>query len=305
MYVADALLSQGRQVTVLDPRPAPRHLSKDVRYVVGDYSRKETLRKVLIGMDAVVNLSYASVPSTSIDDPIRDILGNLPAAVSLFEVASNYAIQKLVVISSGGTVYGPARQLPLAEDHSTDPISPYGVTKLAIEKYAGMFHRLKGLPVVSVRPANAYGEHQQPFLGQGFIAAAIASILSRDVITLYGTHGTIRDYIHVEDVACGIVAALETGTPGETYNIGSGVGRNNRDILDALEPYARSLGIPFHVNTLPSRKFDVEANVLDSAKLRSATGWTLRVPFDVGIRRTWQWFVENKHQWMEKKTGTR
>jgi UDP-glucose 4-epimerase len=305
VHVAAALVAQGRRVTILDTRPAPAYLPKAVRYVVGDYGRKETLRKVLLGTEAVINLSYASVPSTSFDDPIRDILSNLPAAVGLFETAGDYPIQKLVVISSGGTVYGPAYGLPVTEDHVTNPISPYGVTKLAIEKYANMFYRLKELPVVTVRPANAFGEYQNPFVGQGFIAAAIAAILNRKEITLYGANGTIRDYIHVEDVASGIVAALDRGSPGATYNIGSGEGRNNRAIIDALRPYAQSLNIPLQVKNLPARKFDVEANVLDSTKLRTDSGWNPMVPFHQGIERTWTWFVNNQRLWAELKTGTR
>ena len=299
VHVANALLSQGRTITVLDTRPAPIHLSKTVEYVVGDYGHKETLQRTLAHVDTVINLSYASVPSTSIEDPIQDILCNLPAAVRLFETASDYGIRKIVVISSGGTVYGPAQGLPLTEDHATNPISPYGVTKLAIEKYGQMFHRLKELPVVTVRPANAFGERQNPFVGQGFIATAIAAILSRKGITLYGPHGTIRDYVHVEDIASGIVAALEYGQPGAIYNIGSGKGRSNKEVLDEIRPYAESLGLPLQIETLPARRFDVEANVLDSTKLHDDTGWNIRITFNEGIKRTWDWFAMNMNLWAE------
>lgn len=299
VHVANILLSQGRQVTVLDTRSAPIHLSKTAKYVVGDYGHKETLRRALTGADTVINLSYASVPSTSIEDPIQDILSNLPAAVRLFEIASDCAIQKIIVISSGGTVYGPAQGLPLTENHATNPISPYGVTKLAIEKYGHMFHWLKELPVVTVRPANAFGERQKPFVGQGFIATAIAAILSRKGIALYGSAGAIRDYVHVEDVADGIVAVLEHGQPGAIYNIGSGEGRSNKDVLEEILPHAESLGLPLQIKTLPARRFDVEANVLDSTKLHIDTGWNIRIPFHEGIQRTWDWFARNKNLWME------
>lgn len=305
VHVANALLSQDRQVTVLDTHPAPIHLSKTAKYVVGDYGDKETLRRVLAGADTIINLSYASVPSTSIEDPIQDILSNLPAAVGLFETASDFAIQKIIVISSGGTVYGPAQGLPLTEDHATNPISPYGVTKLAIEKYGHMFHRLKELPVVTVRPSNAFGERQNPFVGQGFIATAIAAILSRQEIALYGSHGTIRDYVHVEDVAAGIVAALEQGRPGAIYNIGSGEGRSNKEVLEEIRPHAESLGLSLQIKTLPARRFDVEANVLDSTKLYADTGWNIRIPFCEGIQRTWDWFVRNKNLWMELRDTKR
>jgi len=305
VHVANALLSQGRQVTVLDTHPAPIHLSKTAKYVVGDYGDKETLRRILVGADTVINLSYATVPSTSIADPIQDILSNLPAAVRLFETATEFPIRKIIMISSGGTVYGPSQELPLTEDHATNPISPYGVTKLAIEKYGYMFHRLKELPVITVRPANAFGERQNPFVGQGFIATAIAAILSGKGIALYGTQGTIRDYLHVEDVAAGIVAALEQGQPGAIYNIGSGEGRSNKEVLEEIRPHAESLGLPLHIETLPARRFDVEANVLDSTRLHTDTGWEIRIPFRDGIQRTWDWFARNKSLWMELRDAKR
>jgi len=304
-HVANALLLQGQRITILDTRTAPAYLAQTVNYVVGDYGHKETLRSVLVGVDTVINLSYASVPSTSIEDPIQDILSNLPAAVGLFEVASEYPIRKIVMISSGGTVYGSAEGVPLTEDHATNPISPYGVTKLAIEKYGHMFYRIKELPVVIVRPANAYGEGQNPFVGQGFIGTAIAAVLSRREIILYGSRGTIRDYVHVEDVASGIVAVLASGQPGAIYNIGSGEGRSNKDVLDEIRPHAESLGLAFRIATLPARRFDVEKNVLDSTKLQADTGWTIRIPFREGVQRTWDWFVANRNLWMGLKDAKR
>lgn len=146
------------------------------------------------------------------------------------------------------------------------------------------------MPVVCVRPANAYGEGQRPFVGQGFVATAIASVLKCREITLFGETGTIRDYIHVTDVANGIIAALDRGTPGSCYNIGTGVGRSNKDILDAIYPFAKSAGFEPQVKTLPERQFDVPVNVLDCNRLNTETGWQAIIPFEEGIERTWRWF---------------
>ncbi len=292
-HVVEALALRQRRVTVVGRTPSPaRPLPRGVQYIPGDYGERTFLLETLKGVDEIINLSYSTVPSTSFDNPVRDILANLPAAVSLFEIAGSLGVKRVVVVSSGGTVYGQAERLPIPEEHPTNPISPYGVTKLAIEKYAHMFMRLEGLPVVIVRPSNAYGERQRPFSGQGFVATAMASILRGQEMFLYGNSGTVRDYVHATDVAAGIVAALEAGKPGAQYNIGSGEGRSNRDVLDAIYPLAQAAGLEPHVTILPARQFDVEANVLDSGKLKQDTGWETKVSFHVGVERTWQWFMK-------------
>jgi UDP-glucose 4-epimerase len=293
-FVVNILLREERKVIVVGRSELPtRPLPGNVDYIPGDFGDKSFLRDTLRGVDEIIDLAYATVPKTSYDNPVYDILANLPNAVNLLEVASENATDKIVLVSSGGVIYGPTDKVPINEEHPTNPISPYGITKLAVEKYAKMFHITHALPVVCVRPGNAYGETQKPFSGQGFIATAIASILSGNVLNLYGESGTIRDYVYVEDIAHGIVAALINGQPGDIYNIGSGNGRSNKEILDALRPLAQAEGHEIKLNTLPLRKFDVPINVLDSTKLRHCTGWTMKISFNEGIKKTWDWFNNN------------
>ncbi|MBK5275240.1 MAG: GDP-mannose 4,6-dehydratase [Desulfuromonadales bacterium] len=292
-YLVPLLIASGRIVTVVDRAPfSTINLIENMRYVQADYNDEKFLLRILIDVDEVIDLAYATVPKTSFDDPVNDILTNLPPMVKLLEVACSIGLNKVVLVSSGGTVYGRAQELPLKEDHPTNPISPYGITKLAIEKYAFMYHELKSLPVLCVRPGNAYGARQRPFSGQGFVATAIASILQRKVLNLFGPTGTIRDYIHVEDIANGILAALQYGKTGSCYNIGTGIGMSNKDILDALLPAATSAGFDISVSILPPRNFDVPVNILDSTKLKNETGWEPKVAFEEGIKKTWEWYFE-------------
>ena len=289
-HVVDTLLTLDRKITVIDKNPLPsKVLPKEVRYITGDYGVKNLLVKSLKDVNEVIHLAYSTVPKTSFENPIKDILDNLPATVGLLEVASNLEIEKLVFLSSGGTVYGRVNEVPIKEDNPTNPISPYGITKLACEKYANMFYNLKELPVVCVRPGNVYGERQEPFVGQGFVATAIASIINQQEVIIFGETGTIRDYIYVTDLARGIIAALEHGKPGSCYNIGSGAGRSNKDILDAIYPFAESAGLEPRVKILPLRQFDVPINVLDSTKIIQEIGWKKIVSFEEGIERTWKW----------------
>lgn len=289
-HIVELLLSKNRKVTAIGRNSTPsRSLPNDVNYIAGDYGDSYFIRGVLQKADEVIILAHSSVPKTSFEDPISDITNNLPAAVQLFDIASDLSIKKMVFVSSGGTVYGKPLKIPLAEDHPTNPISPYGITKLTIEKYAKMFYELRSLPVVCVRPANAYGEGQRPFTGQGFIATAIASILRGEELILFGEAGTVRDYIHVTDVARGIVSALIQGKPGSCYNLGSGVGRSNKEVLDAILPFARASDLEPKIKILPPRKYDVPVNILECKKIKSHTGWHPQVSFEEGVKRYWEW----------------
>lgn len=290
-HLIDALLQTGRTVRVVGRRDrALVTLPDQVEYCQGDIRNREFVSQVLQDVDEVVDLAYSSVPKTSYENPLLDITDNLPGSVTLFEVASTLPIKKLIFVSSGGTVYGEPQILPIPEMHPTNPISPYGITKLALEKYAQMYHKLKGLPVVCVRPSNPYGEGQRAFVGQGFVPTAIASILSGKEITVFGESGTVRDYIYVEDVAKGLVAALDSAVAGECYNIGSGIGRSNLEIIQQLAVFARLQGVNLVVKHAPLRSFDVTANVLESRKLFTASGWKARTPLEEGLKRTWDWF---------------
>lgn len=288
-YLVPMLMASGRHVTVLGRSHAPRYtLPEGVAYVADDFGRRDLICGLLDCHQEVIHLAYATVPNTSFENPLADLLQNLPPTVQLFsEVADRGG--KLILVSSGGTVYGEAIKLPIREDHPTKPISPYGVTKLTLENYAHLYAVTHGLKFVCVRPANAYGVGQRPFVGQGFISTAIASVMHGQPIKIFGQNGTVRDYIYVSDLASGIVGALEHGHVSETYNLGSGLGLSNKEVTQILSPLMKQQGFEVLVEHLPERAFDVKANVLDSTKLQTHTGWKPKVDFGEGLRLTSEW----------------
>lgn len=287
--IVPQLIATGRQVTVLGRSVKPRYaLPNEVRYVGGDFSDLELISLLLDCHSEVIHLAYATVPNTSFLDPLADLMQNLTPAVQLFAQAAARKV-KLLLVSSGGTVYGQAAELPIRECHATRPISPYGVSKLTVENFAALSGVTQGLDFICVRPANAYGPGQRPFIGQGFIATAIASIMRRQPVVIFGEHGTVRDYLYVSDLASGVVHALEHGRSAETYNLGSGVGLSNLDVIEACRPILTDHGHEILIENLPERPFDVAANVLDSSKLREHTGWQREVDFSDGLRRTYDW----------------
>lgn len=300
-HVCSLLVDEDREVVVVGRKEALQEsLPEGCHYLSGNYGEIETLRAILTPGCEVIDLAYATVPKTSFEDPLYDLTCNLPSSVNLLQEASRIGVSRILIISSGGTVYGPVKSLPINESHPTCPISPYGITKLAIDRYAMMYHLNVGLPVIIVRPGNAFGADQRIGTGQGFIAAAINAILAGREIEIYGEKGTIRDYIHVSDVGKGIKAALKMGKTGKIYNIGTGIGVSNIEIVNLLREIAKKDGCCVRTRILPARGFDVSANVLDSSLLKNDCGWSPKMGLQEGIQKMWEEFkirsgVVNRH----------
>lgn len=293
--LATELLQRGHSVTVLGRKLIPEYiLPIGANYIVGDFYNKVLLESILNDHEEVVHLAYATAPNTYFLDPLADLHQNLLPAVQLFEeIAKKNA--KLILVSSGGTVYGEAISLPITEGQVTRPISPYGVMKLTLENYAHLYSRTHGLKFICVRPANAFGVGQRAFVGQGFISTAIASTIQEIPIKIFGQTGAIRDYIYITDVASGIASAIESGHLSETYNIGTGTGLSNRDVIEAISPLMNGMGFDVRVEYLSERKFDVKVNILDSTKLSNHTGWSTQVDFLLGLRLTANW-IKSFHE---------
>jgi UDP-glucose 4-epimerase len=292
-HLTAQLLATGRKVTVLGRSLVPSNaLPNGVNYIAGDFGQHQLITELLDKHEEVIHLAYATVPNTSFENPLADLLQNLPPTVQLFSEIADRGI-KLVLVSSGGTVYGEAEKLPISETHPTKPISPYGVTKLTLENYAYLYAATHGLKFICVRPANAYGAGQKPFVGQGFISTAIASVMRGQPIKIFGQSGSVRDYIYVSDLAAGIVCALESGSLSETYNIGSGVGLSNMDVINAITPLLESTNCKLSVEHYPERTFDVKSNVLDATKIQQLTGWQPKVQFKDGLLFTLDWLKKN------------
>jgi len=287
-HLVKRLRMTGRHVTVLDRtggvngQPIP-----GIHYVEGDFGDAEIIERLVEEHDEIVHLAYATVPNTSFDNPLADLDQNLHPAVQLFDIVARKGA-RLLLVSSGGTVYGEAIRIPIEEDHPTRPISPYGVTKLTLEKYAYLYAVTRGLQVVCVRPANPYGVGQRPFTGQGFISTAMATAMQGKPVMIYGEQGTVRDYIYIDDLIEGMLVALEQGACNEAYNIGSSIGRSNLEVVRAMVPLMRDIGVEIRIHHEPARPFDVKLNILACDKIRDL-GWQPRFAFEAGLQKTLAW----------------
>lgn len=282
------LARTGRSITVIGRR-APRHvtLPQTCSYLQGDFGDPDVLKNCLQPGCEVVALASATVPATSANDPAYEAQANLLPTIRLFQAAVAHQVGRLLLISSGGTVYGDSDGLPISETHAKNPLSPYGITKLAIEQFGLFFLRSAGLPLVIARPSNAYGAFQPNTREQGIIPALFDAALNRRVITLYGAADSVRDYVAVTDLAGALVGLLEKGEFGEAYNVGTSCGTSNQTLLDTINAMVADDGFRVEAEIKARRAFDVGTNILNSQKLRDVTGWCPDVSLESGLREVW------------------
>lgn len=289
-HVCRLLIEQNHAVVALDRPVPPGHVSDEfparVQAVTGDFLNPGDLSTVLSGAEVVIHLASTTTPETSNLNPRFDVETNLLGTLQLIETARQHNIRKIIFASSGGTVYGPPEMTPLAEDHPTNPICAYGITKLAIEKFLQLQQRLHGIDYTVLRISNPFGEGQSPFSRQGAIAVFTQKALKDETIDIWGDGSVVRDYIHVADVAHAFLQASLYSGKQSIFNIGSGEGRSLNEIVNTLQD---AIGRPVARRHLAGRPFDVPISILDIERARKELGWRPTVDFAEGIRRTLRW----------------
>jgi UDP-glucose 4-epimerase len=168
-----------------------------------------------------------------------------------------------------------------------NPISPYGVAKVAVEQIGRHLFRSRDLPFIVARPSNPYGRTQgdRDQTVQGLIDVAIQKIKQGDEILIYGDGRTERDYIHINDVTSGLIDVLQQGALGEAYNIGTGCATSINSVMSHLIECARQHGLKAVVSHRESRHVDVETNAVSYQKLTELSGWAPRISLMDGIQR--------------------
>jgi len=288
-HVVDQLLNTGYSISVFD-RGYEKYRTphNGVKYFLGEFSNTPLLAEALEGVDTVIHLISTTVPSTSNLNPIADIQTNLVGTVNLLELMVSAKVRRIVFLSSGGTVYGLPKSIPISEYHPLNPICSYGVVKIAIEKYIKMFEYLYGIQAVILRPSNPYGPHQSHEGVQGVISTFLRKIISCEPITIWGDGSVIRDYLYISDLAelCSLV--INSDVNG-VFNVGSGKGHSLNEIIKAIEKITNLKAI---VEYQEARNFDVSEVVLDVNLAKDTFNWTPDTLLEAGIKKHLHWFSQ-------------
>ncbi len=285
-----ALHAAGYAIRCLDRFEAEFLKENDVSFIAGDISEKNLIEKSLEGVDIIIHMACTILPQMSNSDPYFDMMTNVGGTLQLLDAAVKNKVQKVVFLSSGGTIYGRPQHIPIEETHPTNPTCSYGIAKLMIEKYLRLYRELYGLESCAVRLSNPYGRFQRVKSAQGVIPVFCYKAMKEEEIQIWGDGMVRRDFIYVDDVAAAILSILEAEKTPPEINIGSGVATSINELLAKIELLC---GKKLKLNYTEKRDFDVPVNVLDISKAKTHLNWHPAVPLQDGLERTICWIRKN------------
>ncbi len=284
-HLCRALLLAGADVRCFDrgkpgPNSIARNVGREAEWVTGEFSSARDLRDAIRDADYVVHLISTTIPETSNRDLQADLSQNVISTLNLLEAIRNSGVKKILFASSGGTVYGVPKTIPIPESHDLNPICGYGIHKLSIEKYLFLYQYNFGIDYCVLRLANPYGVAQISDRSQGAIGRFVYKAVMGEGIEIWGDGSVIRDYLCVEDIVDAFLLAMRYEGSERVFNVGSGNGHSLTDILGSIET---SLGHSLRVDFLPARHVDVPLNVLDVSRIKREMGWSAKIDLPSGI----------------------
>ncbi len=226
----------------------------------------------------------------SVKNPVFDADVNILGFLKMMEYGLKNDLQRIVFASTGGAIYGETDDLPQSESNPLRPESPYGIAKLATEKYLYFYERVHGIKPVVLRYANVYGPRQGAYGEAGVIAIFTRKILNGENPVIFGDGEQTRDYVFVRDVVAANHQALYADKSG-TYNIGTGVETSVNELLGKL---GKALGIDVAPGYSEKRPGEVQRSALSFEAARRELGWAPEVDLDEGLKLTVNWFNNSR-----------
>ena len=299
--VALQLKDAGHAVIGIDRRPLQKHQKGLLdSFVLADFDSDTAFKKLLnVRPDAIVHCAGTSLVGPSIKNPSEYYFNNVAKTLELITFITRAMPKTRIIFSSSAATYGEPVMVPCDEVDPTEPVSPYGESKLMIDMMLESYHRAYELDYISFRYFNACGADPRERHGQEpgathIIARVLESIRDNQEFTLYGDNyptpdGTcIRDYVHVNDIARAHVLALDQTIPVGIYNLGSNTGTSNREIIAAAE---RITNKTLTVTVGEQRVGDPPMLTASADKFNAVAGTWQSHSLDDMIQHAWKWYT--------------
>jgi UDP-glucose 4-epimerase len=290
-HLVDRLVQEGHDVVVVDNLSTGkrRNLNRAARFYKLDI-QSWRLERVFRNErpSLVMHLAAQMDVRRSVEDPVFDAQVNILGTLNVLEQAVKHGVRRVIFSSSGGAIYGEQQAFPAPESHVTQPLSPYGISKLCGEQYLSYYQRVSGVQYVSLRYANVYGPRQDPEGEAGVVAIFIRKFLSHEQPIINGNGRQTRDFVFVEDVVEANLAATGQEVHG-IYNVGTGQEISINDLFRNLVELTNATCKEVHG---PAKKGEQARSVIDATKIRHELGWDPKVELKEGLHRTVAFFRE-------------
>jgi len=290
--IVDKYIDEGHNVFVIDNLSTgfQNNVNKKAKLYVLDLY-KDSIKKVLKKNNIeVINHHAAQIDvRKSVEDPKFDAQVNIEGSLNLFQAAINNGVKKIIFASTGGAIYGEQETFPADENHPTKPLSPYAISKLAVEKYLYFYKKSYGINYVILRYANVYGPRQNPLGEAGVVSIFCENILQNKKPIINGDGMQTRDYVFVEDVVNANVSALDLKT-SETVNIGTSVETDVNYLFDFINKYFGSKYKEVHGEPKAGEQL---RSVISCEKAMDILNWRPQNNINEGLEKTCKWFENN------------
>mgnify|MGYP001462205268 FL=1 len=290
-HVSDRLLALGQRVAIVDNLSTGKRENLPAEAVFYEVDiRDKALDKVFEEEKPQVVIHHAAHANVteSVRNPGYDASVNIGGSINLFESCVKHDVEKIVFASTGGALYGEACYLPADESHPIDPVSPYGVSKYAVEHYLYAYRENHGMEYVVLRYPNVYGPRQDPHGEAGVVAIFSLQLLSGQRPTIFGDGEKTRDYCYVSDIVDANVLALNYEGTG-TFNLGRGIEISDLEVFETVQDV---IGSSIEPNYAPVRPGEVEHIALDASKAERDMGWKWKMDLVDGVAEAVKYYRE-------------
>jgi UDP-glucose 4-epimerase len=289
-HLVDRLISMGIEVLVIDnlSSGSEKNLNKKAEFLKKDICDQ--------GIDAVIkkyspsfifHLAAQIDVRKSLKDPMWDEGINIRGTLNLLEAAAKANIKKFIFSSTGGAIYGEAKNAD--EELLPKPLSPYGVAKLSCEHYLRVYSEWKNVPFTSLRYGNVYGPRQDPYGEAGVVAIFSNQLIEDKKPILYGYGSMVRDYIFVSDVVEANILSMNRGD-GEIYNIGTGTPATVKELFSMLKEIS---GKNIEPELAETREGEISEIYLNCEKAKKELKWAPKATLKNGLKDTYIWFTSH------------
>jgi UDP-glucose 4-epimerase len=299
-HLTDALLAQGHAVSVFDDLStgSRKNVPQGAVFTQGDLRNPEGLDQIFTGksFEVVFHLAAQIDVRKSVADPAGDAETNILGSLRLIDCAAKSGTRTFIFSSTGGAIYGDTEVRPTPESHPENPLSPYGIAKLAIDKYLAFYGATTDMRAVSLRYGNVYGPRQNPHGEAGVVAIFSKMMLEGRNPVINGDGTQTRDYVFVGDVVRANLAALEASHASGVYNIGTAQETSVNELFAKLNALS---GGTFKEEYGEAKRGEQKTSSLDASRAARELGWRPETDLTAGLQATWEWFSETRNEEQE------